>query len=417
MQLKNKMKSNKNGNKKLPIFISAAVTAVVSMGNAASTDSVEFNHEYYTESDDRITVKYTMLDIKKDFGTDWSLSASFSIDEITGGTPIWDSISSPSPCTDESGNYICDDPDKRPGNLIGSPQTNLKDFVYRNIQMVDKRKAGNISLTYRTPKRNEWSFGVAYSEEEDFTSKEASLGYLHYIDETKNNSLSFGISVQKNKSFFYFDEAWKDMDILSAEVSYTQIFNAKTLGQVTLFRTRQSKALTNPYQTVLRRVNVLDDEPSLDPVYRYYRAREVRPDVKDISGIALNGISEIKDGLKVHAHYRLYKDDWDILSHTVNLKAYYNLTEKIVLSPNIRYYHQSEASFYKGHKDADFIFSEREGYATSDERLGCFHSWTAAIGVESKLTEKWDINFHVAGQKASYGLDSYWVSAGVKYAF
>jgi len=404
-------------NNKIPIFISAAVTAVVSMGQAASTDSVELNHEYYSESDDRIVVKYTMLDFKKDFGTDWSLSASFSIDEITGGTPIWDSISSPSPCTDESGNYICNDPEKRPGNLIGAPQTDLKDFVYRNIQMVDKRNAGNISLTYRTAARNEWSFGIAYSEEEDFTSKEASLGYLHYLDESKNSSLSFGISMQKNKSFFYFDEEWKNMDILSAELSYTQIFNAKTLGRVTLFRTKQSKALTNPYQTVLRRVNVLDDEPTLDPIYRYYRAREIRPDVKNISGIAINGISEVRDGLKVHAHYRLYKDDWDILSHTVNLKAYYNITDKIILSPNIRYYNQSAASFFKGHTEEDFIFSEKEGYATSDDRLSDFHSFTFAVGLESKLTDKWDINFHVATQKTSYNLKSYWLSAGVKYAF
>lgn len=405
-------------NKKLPIFVSAAVTAVVSMGQAAeSTDTVSFNHEYYAESDERIVVKYTMFDFKKDFGTDWSLAVSFSIDTITGGTPIWDSISAPSPCTDEFGNYICDDPEKRPGNLLGAPQTDLSDFVYRNIHMVDKRKAGNIALTYRTPARNEWSFGVAYSEEEDFTSKEASLGYLHYLDETKNNSLSFGISVQKNKALFYFDEEWRDMDILSAELSYTQIFNPKTLGQITLFRTRQSKTLTNPYQTVLRRVNVLDDEPTLDPIYRYYRAREIRPDVKDISGIAINAISEVQDGLKVHAHYRLYKDNWDIMSHTVNLKAYYSLTDKITLAPNIRYYNQSAASFYKGHKEADFIFSEREGPASSDERLGAFHSFTYALGLESKLNDTWDINLHVATQKTSYDLKSYWISAGVKYAF
>ncbi len=413
MQLKNKIPKNK----KLPIYISAAATAIVSMGHAGSSDSVELNHEYYAESDDRIVVKYTMLDIKKDFGTDWSLSASFSIDDITGGTPIWDSISSPSPCTDEAGNYICDDPEKRPGNLLGSPQTDLKDFVYRNIEMVDKRKAGNLSLTYRTPTRNEWSFGVAYSEEDDFKSKEASLGYLHYLDETKNNSLSFGISVQRNKSYFYFDEEWKDMHILSAEVSYTQIFNAKTLGQITLFRTKQSKALTNPYQTVIRRVNVVEDEVGVDPIYRYYRAREIRPDEKNISGIALTGISELQDGFKVHASYRLYKDDWDIMSHTLDLKAYYNITDKIVLAPNIRYYKQSSANFFKGHADKDFIFSEKESYATSDDRLGDFHSLTYALGIESKLTDKWDVNLHGAWQKTSYDLKSYWVSLGVKYAF
>ena len=413
MQLKNK----KPKSKKLPILISAAATAVVSLGHAGSSDTVSLNHEYYNESDDRIRVDYTILDIKKDFGTDWSVSASFSIDEITGGTPIWDSISNPSPCTDEEGNYICDDKEKRPGNLIGAPQNDLKDFVYRNIEMQDTRKAGNISLTYRTPSRNEWSFGAAYSEESDFKSKEASIGFLGYLDETKNNSVSAGLSIQKNESFFYFDEEWKDMNIVSAEISYTQIFNAKTLGQVTLFGTVQSKALTNPYQTVIRRVNVLEDEPGLDPVYKFYRAREIRPDKKNILGVSFNFVSEVQDDIKIHAHYRLYKDDWDIMSHTLDFKMYYNITDKIVLAPSIRYYNQSAANFFKGHTDKDFIFSEKDSFASSDDRLGDFHSTTYALGIESKLTDKWDINMHGAWQKTSYDLKSYWVSLGVKYAF
>ncbi|NKQ40590.1 MAG: DUF3570 domain-containing protein [Sulfurovum sp.] len=411
MQLKN--------NKKIPLVVSAAVTAIVSLSHAEnSTDTIEINHEYYSESDDRIDVKYTMIDFKKDFGTDWSFAASFSVDEITGGTPIWDSISAPSPCTDESGNYVCDDPEQRPGNLIGSPQADLSDFTYRNIEMVDKRYAGNASLTYRTtPERNEWAIGFAYSEEDDFKSTELSAGYLHYLDEMKNSSLSFGVSKQKNESYFYFDEEWMDMDITSIEVAYTQIFTPKTLGKIAFFRTWQEGALTNPYQTVIRRVNITEDEQGAAPIYRYYRAREIRPDKKNISGIALSLISELHDDWKLHVGYRLYKDDWDILSHTLDFKAYYSVTENLTIVPNIRYYNQSRANFYKGHKENDFIFSEREGYATSDERLGDFDSLTYAVGVEYTISDKWDANIHIAKQKTSYDLKSYWISAGVKYAF
>ncbi len=409
MQLKNK--------KKLPLVVSAAVTAIVSIGQASGEDSVELTNQYYFESDDRISVNYTAIDIKKDFGTDWSLSASFSVDEITGGSPIWDSVSSPSPCMDEGGNYICGDPENRPGNLIGGPQTDMSDFVFRNVELVDQRNAANLSLVHRTESRDELTFGLAYSEEIDFESQEASFGYLHYLDASKNNSLSFGASIQKNKELFYFDEAWFDIDVMSAEVSYTQIFNSKTLAKLTLFGAKETGALTNPYQTVIRRVNILDDDASLDPIYRYFRAREIRPDEKNLFGIALTGVSELEDGLKVHAHYRYYKDDWDILSHTVDLKAYYNLTEKIVLAPNVRYYKQSQANFFKDRRDVDFIFDGRGGPASTDDRLGDFYTITYALGIESKLTDKWDIHLHGAAQRASYGLGAHWVSGGVRYAF
>ncbi len=395
------------------IIISAAVTGVVSISNAGSGDVVKFQQEHYAESDDRIKVDYTILDIKKELGTDFSLSASFTYDEITGGTPIFDSISSPSPCTDESGSYICDDPERRPGNLIGDGQIDLSDFVYRNIEMVDERKAINTSLTYRTPKRNEWGFGVSYSEEDDFKSTETSLSYLHYLDENKNQSISAGVSVQGNESYFYFDEEWKDMDIWNTEITFTQIFTPQTLAQITFFRSQQSKALTNPYQTVIRRVNEADAAQS--PIYRYYRAREVRPDEKNQSGIALYGISELKKGLIVHGNYRYYKDDWDIQSHTAELKSFYNVLNNVRLAPMIRYYTQSEASFWKD-RQGDFMFSE-DGYATSDDRLGEFDSWTFGFGVESDLKGKWDFNLNLATQETSYDLKSHWISTGVSYEY
>lgn len=395
------------------IIISSAVTAIVSLANASDSDTVKFQQMHYAEGDDRIKVNYTILDIKKELGADFSLSASFTFDEITGGTPIWDSVSSPSPCTDESGSYICDDPEKRPGNLIGDGFTDLHDFVYRNIEMEDERKAVSTSLTYRTPARNEWSAGLSYSEEEDFKSREISLSYLHYLDTSKNQSISAGVSMQSNESYFYLDNAWKDMDVWNAEISFTQIFTPQTLAQITFFRSRQSKALTNPYQTVIRRVNETPDTNS--PVYRYYRAREVRPDEKNQSGITLYGISELKKGLIVHGSYRYYKDDWDIQSHTIELKSYYNIISSVRLAPMIRYYTQSEAIFWKNRKE-DFIFAE-EGYATNDDRLGDFDSWTFGFGVESDLSGKWDFNLNLATQKTSYDLKSYWISAGVSYAF
>jgi hypothetical protein len=410
MQLVNRL--NKN-NKTL--IVSAAVTALVSIGNAAGSDSVKIMHNHYEEGDERIVVDYTVLDFKKDFGTNFTFSASASFDEITGGTPIWDTKSGASPCSDEAGNYICGDPENRPGNLLGDGQTNLDNFEYKNIEMVDERKAFNASLTYRTPARNEWSFGGSYSAEGDYKSKDISLSYLHYLDSSKNQSISAGVSIMRNSSHFYMEEAWKDVNIENYEIGFTQIFSAETLGQITFFRTSQSGALTNAYQTVIRKINEADVGD--DPIYRYYRAKEVRPDKKEVSGIALNTISQVKDDLILHGSYRYYKDDWDISSHTLETKAYYNIHKNVRLAPSIRYYTQSEANFFKNHtKNESDLFSET-GNASSDDRLGTFHSTTYGFGIESDLNTKWDFSIDAATQKTSYGLDSKWVSLGVNYAF
>ena len=410
MQLvKNLNKSNKT------LIISTAVTALVSIGNAAGSDSIKIMHNHYEEGDDRIVVDYTVLDFKKDIGTNFTFSASASFDEISGGTPIWDTNSGASPCSDEAGNYICDDPNTRPDNLLGDGQTNLDSFEYKNIEMVDERKAFNASLTYRTPTRNEWSVGASYSEESDYKSKDVSLSYLHYLDSSKNQSISAGVSIMKNSALFYMEEAWKDVDIESYEIGFTQIFSPDTLGQITFFRTSQSGALTNPYQTVIRKINEADK--GNDPIYRYYRAKELRPNGKEISGMVLNSISQVKNDLILHGSYRYYKDDWDISSHTLETKAYYNIHKNVRLAPSIRYYSQSEANFFKNHtkKESD-LFTET-GYASSDDRLGNFHSTTFGFGIESDLNTKWDFSIDTATQKTSYGLDSKWVSLGVNYAY
>jgi len=408
--------------KLIPLVVATAVSAPLIL-NAASSDEVSFKQMKYTESDDRIDIDFSVLDIKKDFGTDYTVSFSASYDAISGGTPIWDSISGASStettdsssgashCVDEQGNYLCKD--TRSDDILGDGHANMSDFSYRNVEVEDTRKAANISVTKRTYSRDEISFGTAYSKEEDFRSIEGSLSYLYNIDSTRNSSIAVGASYQSNSAYHYLDDTWKDFHIINTQIGYTHTFTKYTVGQINYFYIKQSGVLDNPYQTIIRKMNVsLTD----DDYYKYYRAKEKRPDEKNSAGMTLDLVSKITPKTSWHGDYRLYKDDWGVLSHTISTSLFYDLGRDFTLVPLIRYYQQSAAAFYKAHDSSDFTFNETD-YGSADERLSKFHSVAYSLGIEKEFTKSLSGNIHYAQESQSFGLDMKWVSLGFNYNF
>lgn len=416
MQLKNKLL--------LPLSVLVTTSSTPLLLNAASSDEISFKQMKYSEDDDRIDIDYSVLDFKKDFGTDYTLSMSFSYDSISGGTPVWDSISGgssqatadtatgASPCVNEKNEYICKD--TRDGDIIGDGHSDMSDFVYRNVQIKDTRKSVSASLTKRTARRDEISFGAAYSKEEDFKSVEASLSYLYNTDSSRNSSISAGISYQANDAYHYLDNNWKDFYIINTQLGYTHTFTKNTVGQLNYFYIKQSGVLSNPYKTVIRKFNVSLDENK--PYVKYYRSKDKRPDEKNSAGMTLDIASKVHKRVSLHGNYRLYKDDWGVLSHTLSSNAYIDIGKGFTFIPFVRYYKQDAAVFYKAHDSKDFTFNEKD-YASTDERLSKFHAFAYSIGLEKKFTKSILANIHYAKEKQSFGLNMNWVSFGLTYSF
>lgn len=406
-------------NKQLAIIaLSVGVTPLL---QAANTDSAGLKYTYYKENNDRMSIKYGSADIKKDFGADYSLNLNLKYDSITGGTPIWDSISGASSgitsdtttgasqCVDRNGLYKCKD--TRNSGVVGDGQKDMSDFIYRNVQIKDTRKAVNFSLTKRTEKRDEITFGTSYSKEGDFKSLEGSLSYLYNLDSSRNKSIIAGISYQANEAKHSDD--WKSFYVVNAELGYTHVLSKNTLASVSLFGIKQSGTLSNPYQRVIRYFDVsLEDSP----VFKYYRAKEKRPTHRNALGVSTKIASKILPKLTLHGGYRLYKDDWGILSHTISTSAYINITKHITLSPLLRYYTQKDAVFYKKHNASNFTFSQNS-YASNDERLGSYHTMTYGLGIIGKITKDLNVNLYYTHQTQSTDLKINYVSLGVNYSF
>lgn len=407
--------------------IALSIIATASVGpivlDAASSDNLNLKHMYYTESDDRIDIDFTLLDVKKDFGADYSFSLSASHDTISGGTPVWDSMSGgssvatsdatsgPSPCVNEAQKYVC--ADTRTDNIIGDGFTTSEDNVYRNVHITDIRDAISTNLTKRTKRRDEVSLGLSYSKESDYESNEVALSYLYNLTDKRNRSITVGISHQGNEAYHYRDDSWKGVNITNFQVGYTHTLSRATVAQANFFAVKQSGVLSNPYQTIVRKFDVsLNDTP----YYKYYLSTELRPDSKNSAGLTFDMSTKVKDNTALHGFYRLYKDDWGVLSHTLTANAFIDLGRNWTLVPLARYYKQSDASFYKDNGSTDYTFNQTD-FGSSDERLGAFHSVTYSLGVEKQVSKKLRLDTFVSNQKQSYGLDLNWVHVGLNYSF
>ena len=80
--------SNKKTVEKLGVGLLLVVGSGTSVAQAAE-QYVSAQHFRYQESDERIKVDYDTFSVLKDFGVDFTVSANYSEDEITGATPVW----------------------------------------------------------------------------------------------------------------------------------------------------------------------------------------------------------------------------------------------------------------------------------------------------------------------------------------
>lgn len=391
--------------KKAHIAVLASASLVQPMSAfAAGSEGVTLQHMVYEESDHRMQVDYTQLQVNKDFGTDFSLTAGASVDTMTGATPAVDAKSGPSELIQgENG-------------LIGDGFATADSYTSHLIQMEDERTSFNTALTWRTPtERNEWTAGISYSSEEDYESRGFSVEHLHYLHGSRNRSLTVGYSRLNNEALFYRDRSWRDAQFNTVEVGITEILSPQMLVKASVFAMYEEGALSNPYKRIVRKVNVGDD---VNPVFKFYLSPDSRPDERKVAGVDLKGVRRLSMGgtqITWHGLYRLYRDSWGVTSHTLEGKAYIGEKQNVwgQWFAVVRYMDQSEANFYKRPEQVFDV----AGFGSVDERLSDFDDTTVGFGVERSVNKHWSFNLRHNQQHQSTGLDLQWTWLGMNYDF
>jgi Protein of unknown function (DUF3570) len=172
----------------------------------------------------------------------------------------------------------------------------------------------------------------------------------------------------------------QNKDVVDVVLGLTQVISRKLVVQANYSFSDSSGYLNDPYKIVSIVDGITGDVVPRSPTpgvrgpsheYIY----ESRPD-KRAKHSFYGQAKYYLDGKVLDASYRYMTDDWNIDSHTVDLRLRWPVGENSYLEPHVRFYTQTEADFYQvGVVDG----APLPLYASSDYRLGNFDAITAGL--------------------------------------
>ena len=175
----------------------------------------------------------------------------------------------------------------------------------------------------------------------------------------------------------------------------TQVLNRRAIAQFNYSFSLSDGYLNDPYK-FLSVVDATSGELVLqdsgDASYRFER----RPDQRLSHNLYFRLKYKPGSGIADIA-YRYHTDDWDVVSHTVDLKYRLPLSEKNFVEPHLRYYTQTAANFHRYFLTAN----ETVDYASADYRLAAFDATTVGLRVGRELSESSEFSVRLERYQAS----------------
>ncbi len=172
----------------------------------------------------------------------------------------------------------------------------------------------------------------------------------------------------------------------------TQVINRNAVMQFNYSYSDASGYLNDPYKIISVVDAVTGDTVTVVPpadggadgLYLF----EKRPDSRTKHSL-FGQLKYYLNGQVLDASYRFMTDDWEIDSHTLDLR-YRMPFSGLYVEPHVRYYTQSAADFYRSSLVDGGPMPQ---YASADFRLGEFDAVTAGVKLGKKLTSgnEWSI--------------------------
>jgi hypothetical protein len=256
-------------------------------------------------------------------------------------------------------------------------------------RMSDDRKAGDVALT-RYLERGSVTVGAAYSTEHDYVSRALSL-QGSYESEDRNTTWSAGIGHSDDKidpvNHIVTNERKRTTNFL---LGVTQVLTANDVAQLTLGYDDGSGYFSDPYKAFDNRPRSRT-ETTLLARWNHHIA-------------ATDGTTRLS--------YRYYRDSFGIRGHTLGAEYVQPLSDGWTLTPEVRLYTQSAASFYY-----DPVYDSRlgapfppgyngTGYMSADQRLSGFGAVTLGLKASKQIDKLWSVDAKVSAyqQRGSWRL-------------
>ena len=173
-------------------------------------------------------------------------------------------------------------------------------------------------------------------------------------------------------------------DTFDAVLGVTQVISRNFLMQVNYSYSNSTGYLTDPYKIVTVVDGVTGDAVPVDPLDdpSHLFLYEHRPDERTKHSLYTQA-KYYASGKVLDISYRYMTDDWEIDSHTVDLRYRWPVGNSSYIEPHLRYYTQTAADFYRLYLVDGEPLPE---YVSADYRLGDFDAIT--VGVKYGWTTK-----------------------------
>jgi hypothetical protein len=241
-------------------------------------------------------------------------------------------------------------------------------------RMSDERHAGDLKLT-RYQERASYGFGVAASSEHDYRSRALSFDAAFSSDDN-NTTWNVGIGHSDDRIGSTNDASLHEKKrTTELMVGVTQAWTRADLVQFNLTFNQGRGFFSDPYK-----------EPDIRP-----RRRDQR-----IALLRWNHHLE-GSGASVRSSYRYYSDTFGIKAHTVTGEWVQPLGARWTVTPSLRLYTQSAASFYfdpvydpdVGEPYPPGYFASPPTYISPDQRLAAFGGVTVGLKLAVQVTPAW----------------------------
>lgn len=377
-------------------------------GYLSQKTDVSYHHARYDEGEDRMQVRADQLSFRTPLGRTFELSGTYIRDLTSGASPVI--------------NFL---------DIRGKAHQ----FLETGASIKDQRDIYEASLGHYG-EENYQGIKLGYSTEDDYTSTYASVNFRQNVN--RRNTTLFA------SAGYNTDEVWNSYNpsVLLEEPSeyhqrskqeymlgISQLLNPDSLLQVNLGYSISTGFLSDPYKKayvvdeglldyrglidvagvfkslvktgLVQFLNdsgitrLLNNSPAVDVPWLssavFGLVKDNRPRRREQwTALLRYSLYLAKSESGVHLDYRYSHDNWQINSHTLELKWNKELSNGIMISPGVRYYTQSHAFFYQPFYET----VPGDGYLSADYRLAGFGAFSGKLSVTAFITSQYKVGVH-----------------------
>ena len=339
----------------------------------------------YVEADDRVAVSKTMGNLTRTL-EDGAVTVSLVHDTMSGASPTGAIRSDDAAVTysgaSGGGGFAAE------GGVDGSRGS-----------FEDTRTQAGFALERETSRTLTASVGGVVSTESDYDSVGANVG-LSKSRADKLGSLDVGLAFTSDTIYRSdggdtpeplgevggarrFEAGQRNT--VETRLGGSRVLNRRTVAELGATIGLSEGYHTDPYKVV----SVADAEDRL--IVDLHESRPTSRLRTSLQGRLVHQLADSTDTLRLT--YRLYRDDWGILSNTADLRYRRALTRTQYLEPHVRFYRQSAADFLVRKLDVDDSLDPilpESGFASADYRLDAMSTVTLGVKYGIALGKRTD---------------------------